>query len=72
MKKMKRLRNIIARTGDPTAWTASLTRGGHVRFVHKAGGVVHAAATPSDQRSDLNTLANLRQVERRAYILPPR
>jgi hypothetical protein len=42
-------------------YTASPTAGGHIRFVHECGAMVHAASTPSDRRAWANARSDLRR-----------
>lgn len=39
-----------------------VTRGGHLRYRHRSGAVVFAAATPSDRRARRNAVALFRRV----------
>ncbi len=55
------LRQLPAAERD--GWTATPTRGGHLRLDHPAAAVpVYCASTPSDHRSLKNTLAQMRRV----------
>jgi hypothetical protein len=45
-------------------WAIESTRGGHVRWTHPSGAIVHAASTPSDHRAWRNHLATLRRERR--------
>ena len=44
-------------------WTATITRGGHVKLVHKDGGIYFTARTPSDWRAARNVECALRRIE---------
>jgi len=57
----------LLRAAEARGWQVELTRrGGHLRLVHPAGGLVVAASTPSDRRALANLRAQLRRVERGA------
>lgn len=56
------LRGLIS-TARLRGWTVTYTPGGHVRFAHPDGGLVHAASTPSDYRAVRNIAAELRRQE---------
>lgn len=59
----KDLRELVAKL---PGWEASLTKGRHVRLVHKeTGAVVHHGSTPSDTRSTKNALATCKRELRR-------
>lgn len=40
------------------------TGGGHLRYRHKSGVVVHTSSTPSDRRAWLNLVAQFRRAAR--------
>jgi hypothetical protein len=59
-------------------YSAEPTAGGHIRFVHPSGALVHSASTPSDHRALRNARADLRRelrarsIEVEVRSLPPR
>lgn len=63
MARRKRLLEL-ARTYP--GWDVVLTKGGHIRMVHRSSGqVVFASSSPSDRRADKNIAAIIRRTERR-------
>lgn len=57
--KARRLMDWAAANG----WSCSLSRGGHLRFMHESGvGPVFCAATPSDSRSEKNAISLMRRM----------
>jgi predicted RNA binding protein YcfA (HicA-like mRNA interferase family) len=59
------LRREPIRRAVRDGWSASLTRGGHVRLDHPSGAVVFTGATPSDYRIQRKLAADLRRELRR-------
>jgi hypothetical protein len=59
-------------------YSAEPTAGGHIRFVHPSGALVHSASTPSDHRAlrtaraDLRRELRARSIEVEVRSLPPR
>lgn len=62
--------NQLIREAQQRGWRASRTNGGHVRLQHQSGAVVFTSSTPSDPRTFINTIAQMRRVERRAGATP--
>jgi predicted RNA binding protein YcfA (HicA-like mRNA interferase family) len=46
-------------------WSASITRGSHVRLMHPSGALVIASGSPSDHRAAHQLCADLRRALRR-------
>jgi predicted RNA binding protein YcfA (HicA-like mRNA interferase family) len=60
------LRQQHVRAAAREGWAASLTKGSHVRLIHRATGVVvFCSGTPSDRRVPVKLAADLRRALRR-------
>jgi hypothetical protein len=59
------LRQEHVRKARAEGWTASLTRGSHVRLTYASGALVIASGSPGDHRAAHQLRADLRRALRR-------
>jgi predicted RNA binding protein YcfA (HicA-like mRNA interferase family) len=55
--------NTVVRVARARGWTVTCTRGGHLRFTHPNGALVHTSSTPGDRRAVAAIRAHLRRAE---------
>jgi hypothetical protein len=51
----------LIKLGAELGYSAEPTAGGHIRFTHPSGALVHTASTPSDHRARANARSDLRR-----------
>jgi predicted RNA binding protein YcfA (HicA-like mRNA interferase family) len=63
------LRREPIRQAIKAGWSASLTRGSHVKLTHKSGAIVYCSGTPSTRRAGAELLSDLARALRRKNLV---
>jgi hypothetical protein len=60
-QRLRKKMPVVGKALDEQGWIWDVSRKGHLKLISPTGQAVYGAGTPSDRRSDMNLLAELRR-----------